>query len=99
MALNITLPSGVVAIYGIGAQASSPQSATPQGIVLDASYRYGTIYNIWDGGATYVYGGDIVFWEEGKQYCRVVTEENLTYTLVKFNNITKEPAVIVIPPP
>jgi len=97
MSLPIILASGRVAVYGAGSPASSPQTATPQGLVLTPNYLKGTVYNIWDGGATYVYGGDIVYWKDGEQECRVVTEDNLTYTLLKFENLVTEPTVI--PPP
>lgn len=97
MSLPLTLPNGIVAVYGAGTPASSPQTATPQGLVLTPTYLKGTIYNIWDGGATFVYGGDIVYWKEGEQECRVVTADNTTYTLLKYNNLTKE--ATVIPPP
>lgn len=97
MSLPLILPNGVVAVYGPGVKASSPQTATPQGIVISPDFFSGTVYNIWDGGAPYVYGGDVVWWKDGSEQCRVVTEDNLTYTLLKFSNLVTEPAVI--PPP
>lgn len=97
MSLPLTLPNGIVAVYGAGTPASSPQTATPDGLVLSPNFLKGTVYNIWDGGASYVYGGDVVFWKEGQDYCRVVTSDNLTYTLVKFNNIVTEPTPVLPP--
>lgn len=86
MPLPIILPPGVVAIYGVGLTGTSPS-----GITLEPSYRYGTIYNVWDGGATYIYGNDTVIFKEGDQYARVVTvSDGLTYTLIQARLVTKD---------
>lgn len=82
----------MVAIYGIGAQ-----GPTPQGVVIQPDFRVGTVYNIWDGGATFVYAGDVVTFKEGEQYCRIVTADRLTYTLIEFSKLAVENPVI--PPP
>jgi len=88
MSLDIILPAGIVAVYGSGQQASTPQTSLPSGIVIEPNYLVGTVYNIWDGGATYVYGGDVVYWKEGSEQARVVTAENLTYTLLPARLVT-----------
>jgi len=51
----------MIGIYGIGTIGT-----TPSGLVLEENFRYGTVYNIWDGGATYIYGNDVVIFKEGE---------------------------------
>jgi len=88
MSLPIVLPFGTVAVYGDGVQGSTPQTAMPSGAIIPPNYRYGTVYNIWAGGEAYVYGGDIVYWKEGDQIARVVTSNNLTYSIVPAKLVT-----------
>ena len=90
MSLPIILPSGIVAVYGAGVQASNPDTAMPSGVILPSDFRYGTVYNIWDGGATYIYGGDVIYWKEDNTVVRIVTENNLTYSLVPARLATKD---------
>lgn len=84
MSFPIVLPAGMIAVYGMGVE-----QATPSGIHLDSGWRVGTVYNIWDGGATYIYGGDVVYWNEKERtYTRIVTEDNLTYTILPARLVT-----------
>lgn len=76
MSLPFTLPPGIVAVYGEGYW-----GVTPLGVTIPENFRMGTVYNIWDGGIAYVYQGTVM-WKEGSQYARIVTNENLTYTLL-----------------
>jgi len=85
MPLPLTLPIGMVAIYGDGYQGT-----TPNGMVLEPDFRIGTIYNIWAGGETYIYGNDTIFFKEGEQYCRVVTSDNITYTIIPVTKVVTE---------
>lgn len=74
----------MLAVYGEG-----KWQITPSGLTLPADYRVGTVYNIWDGGAPYIYGNDVVYWKEGDQNVRVVTgTDNNTYTLIPARLVT-----------
>lgn len=94
MALPIILPPGAVAIYGDGFPVSSPTQATPSGAVYPPEYRRGTIYNIWAGGTSYIYGGDVVVFKEGEQTCRIVTEDNLTYTIINVAKVVTDSILV-----
>ena len=87
--LPIILSPGMVAIYGIG----DFQKPMPSGAILETGYRFGTIYNIWDGGATYIYGGDVVFWKDGDEQTRLATAGGI-YTILPARLVTQD-----IPPP
>lgn len=64
--IPIVLPAGMISVYGWGYEHSI------SGIVPDnINFKFGTVYQIWDGGATYVYGGDEVMWEEGTEQCKL----------------------------
>lgn len=96
--IGMILRPGYVAVYGVGREASTPQTATPSGVVLAPDFRVGTIYNIWDGGAGYVYGGDIVFWNEKLHPpARIVTQQNLTYSIIPARLVTLD--TTELPPP
>lgn len=85
MSFPFVLPPGMVAVYGPGVW-----MPTPSGLTLPQDYRVGTVYNIWDGGATYVYGGDTVFWKEGSTEVRVASFGGTTYTIVPARLVTKD---------
>jgi len=89
MALPIILPAGFVAIYGIG-----DSGAMPSGAIVQEDFRYGTIYHIWDGGATYIYGGDVVYWKDGNENTRLATTGG-TFTILPARLATKD---IPLPP-
>jgi hypothetical protein len=92
--LPIILPAGTIAVYGDGT-ISDASNRMPSGALLSPDYRFGTIYHIWDGGATYVYGGDVVYWKDGAQQARIVTSDNLTFTLLPARLVTTDVIVIV----
>lgn len=79
------LSPGQVAVYGNGWQ-----GITDAGVVIQGNQKYGTVYNIWDGGAPYIYGGDKVIFDESDVVCRLVTSDNLTYTILPFGKIATE---------
>ncbi len=85
LALDIILPNGMIAVYGVGTTGT-----LPSGIVLPDNFRYGTVYHIWSGGETYVYGGDVVFWKEGSQECRLATATLDQFTIVPARLVTKD---------
>lgn len=97
MSLPMILPVGMIAVYGDGRQASTPQTALPSGLVIPATWLAGTVYNIWDGGATYIYGGNVVSWEKGKEFTRVVTEANVTMTIIPARLVTIDNPAILPP--
>lgn len=81
--LPIILNPGEVAVYGTGnPDQSNPAFVSPNGTVFDQNQKYGTVYNIWDGGAPYIYGGDVVIFKEQDVICRIVTSNQLTYTIL-----------------
>lgn len=82
--LPIILRAGMIAVYGIG-----DSGAMPSGAIVQSNFRFGTIYNIWDGGATYIYGGDVVMWKDGNEYTRLATTEG-TYTILPARLATKD---------
>ena len=82
--LPISLPAGIVAIYGIGVT-----GRTPSGMLIEENFRYGTVYNFWDGGASYVYGNDVVVWEDSNSTVRLATAGG-TYTIVPARLVTKD---------
>lgn len=89
-ALPTALSFGQIAVYGTGVQGATPQTATPNGIVLEPNYRYGTVYHVWAGGEPYVYGGDVVYWKDGDQIGRLVTQQNITFTILPARLVTRD---------
>lgn len=89
MSLPITLPTGYIAIYGTGTPAS------PSGIAnIDPSgaLRWGSVYKVWDGGATYIYGNDNVMFKESDVFCRLAAASPATwvYTVIPARLVTKQ---------
>ena len=82
--LPIILPPGVVLIYGHGYEAST-NNIVPSNII----FRFGTVYQIWEGGATYIYGGDEVMWKDGDEQCKLAFE-NIPYTQIECRLVTKQ---------
>jgi hypothetical protein len=85
-ALPIFLPNGTIAVYGTGSTTS------PSGIsntTADGEMRWGSVYQIWNGGATYVYGGDNVMFKETDVVCRLAYN-NIPYTIVPARLVTKQ---------
>jgi hypothetical protein len=76
--LPISLPAGHVLVYGMGTTVS------PSGVEntsASGGLRWGNIYQIWDGGETYVYGGDNIMFKETDVVCRLAYG-GIPYTLV-----------------
>lgn len=92
--IGIILPTGMIAVYGPGYQTAGGMGM-PSGVILGDNFRFGTVYNIWDGGATYVYGGNVVWWDETTvEPARIVTQTLETYTLLPARLVTKDSTVI-----
>ena len=74
--LPIILPAGMIAVYGTGTK-----GVTPAGATLPDNFVFGSIYNVWAGGETYVYGGDTVYWKDDNTVVRLATAGG-TYTIL-----------------
>ena len=80
------MPNGIVAIYGMGTTVSTA------GIELldqQSRVRFGSIYQIYSGGAVFVYGGDNVMFSNDDVYCRV-SYDGIPYTLIPARLVTKQ---------
>jgi hypothetical protein len=86
MSVPIILPNGAVLIYGFGISRDGSEGLpTP----TNTKFVFGTIYQIWDGGATFVYGGDQVMWKQGEEVCQLTYAGN-PYTLINARLVTKQ---------
>lgn len=84
--LPFTLKAGQVLVYGMGTDVS------PSGISnisADGALRWGSIYQVWPGGETYIYGGDNVMFNENDVVCRLAYN-NIPYTVVPARLATKQ---------
>lgn len=77
-AIPITLPSGVIAVYGAGSLTGI------QGVVSNEGYLWGTVNKVFDGGEVFVYGGDSILFREEDIVCRLAWD-NSPYTLININ--------------
>jgi hypothetical protein len=76
-ALPVYLMDGIVAIYGSGvASGMSGLRASTSG------WKFGTVYQIGQMQQGTAVGSSVLF-KEGDIKCRLVTQNNLTYTLVE----------------
>lgn len=91
MTLPIVLSAGEIAVYGPG----DTSGTMPSGSVIPSSFVFGTVYNIWAGGETYVYGGDVVMWKKGSEVVQLATVGG-TYTILPARLVTQDS--MVIPP-
>ena len=85
MSLPIILSTGQIAIYGSGALVSS------NGIIVNPfnEYKYGSVYHIWAGGETYIYGFDSVAFRERDVVNRINYGDD-TFTIVPARLVTRE---------
>lgn len=83
--MPIILPPGYILVYGDFQQSYS-------GVVPgDTSWRFGTVYQIWDGGTTYVYGGDPVMYKNTDVEVKLATgNEPFQYQMIKARLVTKD---------
>lgn len=88
MSLPITLNVGTVAVYGDGSTGT-----TPQGILLGTDMKWGSIYNVWDGGQVFVYSGDTVTFKENDVIVRLAIG-SAHYTILPCKLVTKEDPVL-----
>lgn len=77
MSVPITLQEGQVLIYGRGTLEGFSGLQAENQIV-----KFGTIYQIWDGGEVFIYGGQSVFFNEKDVICRLAYN-NYPYTLIE----------------
>lgn len=82
--IPLTLPNGYILVYGWGSTESMSGVAnnTP-------GFLFGSVYQIWDGGTTYVYGGDEVMWNDKNEFCKL-TYSGVPYTMLPARLVTKQ---------
>ena len=86
MSIPIALPNGYILVYGASTQ-------SPSGLVMDNSdFRFGSVYQIWSGGETYVYGGDNVMFNTNQVEARLAYPqgEYLNYHMIPATLVTKQ---------
>lgn len=84
MAVPVILPNGYILVYGWGLD-QSPNNIVPDNTV----FKFGSVYQVWDGGAAFIYGGDQVMWKEGDEYCKLAYAGR-PYTQIKCQLVTKQ---------
>lgn len=83
MSVPITLPSGYVLIYG----RYYPSNG---GVYPDNDkWRFGTIYQVWDGGQVFVYGGDEVMFNT-EAVLVTLNYNNNPYQMIPARLVTKQ---------
>lgn len=94
--LPLILPNGIVLVYGWGYEGPGASGLTPDNTL----FKFGTVYQIWDGGAVFVYNGDSIFWRDGDGsdpsgpvVCKLTYSGN-PFTMLKAKLVTKE----ILPP-
>lgn len=77
MSLPIILQNGYILIYGLG----NPTGIS--GLVPnDLNVKYGTVYQIWNGGELFIYPNQSVLFKEQDVYCRLAWAA-WPYTLIQ----------------
>lgn len=89
-AIPVILPNGVILVYGWGNKRDGSE-----GLVTPTSqeFVFGSVYQVWDGGAVFIYGGDQVMWKQGDEQCQLAYGGN-PYTQIEARLVTKQ---IIIP--
>ena len=82
--LPMFLPVGVIAVYGTGTT-QSPSGI--QNTSENGKMRWGNVYQIWNGGEVFVYGGDNVMFNTDDIICRLAYG-NIPYTIVPARLVT-----------
>ena len=81
-----------MAVYGNGSDFTT-DPPNPFGVVMPAGYKYGKVYNIWEGGSAFVSVNDIIMFREQDVEGRVtIATNNHSYTLVPARLATKQSA-------
>lgn len=80
MVVPFTLPYGTVAVYGIGVTRGMAQF-TPN--PNNNSFLFGTIYQIGNAYDVDFQVGDSVMFNKLDVQCRLVTEDNINFTVVE----------------
>lgn len=84
MSVPIVLPVGVVLVYGWGNDNSQ------SGIIpFKQDYKFGNVYQIWNGGEVFIYGGTEVMWKDGTELARLTYAGN-PYTQLPARLVTKQ---------
>lgn len=83
--LPLYLPVGFIMVYGMGTTTSvnGVQVPNPQ-----SPLRFGTVYQVWEGGRVFVYEGDSVMFKNDDGVRLVF--DNIPYTIIPARFITKE---------
>ena len=86
MSVPIILPNGSILVYGWGTARDGSE-----GFVTPSTQRFvfGTVYQIWDGGSPFIYGGDQVMWKDGSELCKLVYAGK-PYTFLEFKAASKQ---------
>jgi len=84
--LPINLPNGIVAVYGMGTSVSTTGIGN---IDPSGDLRFGQVYQVYEGGAVFVYNFDNIMFREGDVTQRIMFD-NIPYTLVPARLVTKE---------
>lgn len=83
MAIPITLGYGQVMVYGWGV----PPNA---GIIpTNTNIKFGSVYQIWEGGAAFIYGSQDIMWKDGDEYFKFRYNGN-PYTVLPARLVTRE---------
>lgn len=86
MSIPVIIPRGYIVVYGESLE-------SPNGLVVgNTNFRFGSVYQIWSGGETYVYGGDNVMFDVNKVEARLAypPSEYLNYSLIPARLVTKQ---------
>lgn len=86
MSVPIFLSSGTILVYGWGYKRDGSEGLpTP----TTQQFVFGNVYQIWNGGQVFVYGGDQVMWQEGTEICKLAYAGN-PYTQIRARLVTKQ---------
>lgn len=80
MSVPIVLPDGVVLIYKIG------NVVSPSGMRTELDFKFASIYQVWAGGETFVYGGETVLYNSKDSVCRLSWDGDY-YTMIEYDKI------------
>lgn len=86
--IPVNLANGQILVYGWGYETSQ------SGIVPNTTgVKFGTVYQIWEGGAMFVYAGDPVMWKDEDVYVKLAYAGQ-PFTIIPCRLVTKE----ILPP-
>lgn len=86
MSIPLELPNGLIAVYGMGVK----QSQSGLELINEQSdIRFAQVYQVYSGGAVFVYNGDYVMFKDADVFGRI-KYNNYPYTIVPIRLVTKE---------